>query len=88
MKIGLDFDGVITDCGNLKTLGARTLFSTEIPPEMMKKEVVTEAGLLTLEQYREIQELVYCTRDVGLQMTAVAGMRKFLPLLQLLGFLS
>lgn len=80
MKIGLDFDGVISDCGDLKSIGAKELYDVEIAPRDFKKEIVLPNGWLTADQYRNIQEAVYATR-LGLQMKPVPEMSSYLPLL-------
>jgi len=36
MKIGLDFDGVISDCGKLKSDGAKKLYGFDIPSAKFK----------------------------------------------------
>jgi hypothetical protein len=79
MKIGLDFDGVIIDCGNLKMVGAIELFGIYIPEEKFKKEIVIGENLLTVEQYRELQEYIYENPDVGLKMKPVEGALEYLP---------
>ena len=40
MKIGLDFDGVISDCGKLKSDSAKKLYGVDIPSAKFKKEIV------------------------------------------------
>ncbi|MBP7831499.1 MAG: hypothetical protein KA028_00565 [Candidatus Pacebacteria bacterium] len=82
MKIGLDFDGVIADCGKLKKLGAEQMFGVSIPEEKFKKEIVVGEGLLTLEQYRTLQKKIYGTRELGLQATAVPDAIDFIRKLQ------
>jgi len=82
MRIGLDFDGVISDCGQLKSDGARMLYGVEIPPEKFKKELVIDAGILTLEQYRHLQKQIYDTREIGLTMSPVDGALELVPKLQ------
>ncbi len=79
MKIGLDFDGVISNCGKLKCDAARKLFGVDIPAERFKKELVVDGGLLTLEQYRDLQYQIYATRELGMLMEPVAGMLHILP---------
>jgi len=74
MKIGLDFDGVITDCGELKRSMANKLYGIDIPEGKLKKEIVVGEDLLSLEQYRTIQKAIYNNVEVGLQMKAVPGM--------------
>jgi len=79
MRIGLDFDGVISDCGQLKSDGAKRLFGVNIPASKFKKEIVVGEGLLTLEQYRELQQQIYGVREFGLLMKPVNGVFHFLP---------
>ena len=73
MKIGLDFDGVISDCGRLKSDGAKRLYGLNISPEKFKTEIVVGQGLLTLEQYRNLLKQIYGTRGIGLLMQEVEG---------------
>lgn len=73
MRIGLDFDGVLADCGQLKSDGARELFGVHIPPARFKKELVIPYGLLTAEQYRTVQEFVYHDRRAIPLMREVPG---------------
>lgn len=80
--IGLDFDGLISDCGQLKQYGAKKLYNIDIPPEIFKKELVVNKGILTLEQYHYLQEQIYSTREIGLKMLAVDGALEFIPKLQ------
>ncbi len=79
MKIGLDFDGVIFDCGKLKSDGARKIYGKEISPALFKKELVIGSGLLTASEYRELQKLIYGTREYGLLAEPVAGVLCYLP---------
>ena len=79
MRIGLDFDGVICDSGKLKSEGAKALYGIDIPPAKFKKEIVVGGKYLTLEQYRELQEVIYGTRTAGLLMEPVVGVLSFLP---------
>lgn len=82
MHIGLDFDGVISDCGRLKSDAAKILYEVEIPPERFKTELVVGEGILTLEQYRHLQRQIYGTRELGLLMKPVNGVLDYLPQLQ------
>ena len=86
MKIGLDFDGVISDCGRLKSDGARQLYGVEVPSERFKKELVVGNGILSLEQYRNLQKQIYDNRDIGLTMLPVEGVLEFVPKLQQEGY--
>lgn len=81
MKIGLDFDGVVADCGQLKADGARLLYGADISPDKFKKEIVVGKGYLTSEQYVELQQKIYESREIGLKMHPVAGMLEILPLI-------
>lgn len=73
MKIGLDFDGVISDCSELKSRMAKSLYGVDIPPGKFKKEIVVGEKFLTLEQYRSLQKQIYNTREIGLTMKEVPG---------------
>lgn len=79
MKIGLDFDGVISDCGKLKSDGAKKLYGVDIPPAKFKKEIVVGEKHLTAEQYRELQQIIYGTREIGFLMELVDGALHYLP---------
>ena len=72
MKIGLDFDGVVADCGRLKSETALKLFGVKIPPEDFNKEAILSAGLLSADQYTAMQKLIYETREFGLRAMPVA----------------
>ena len=86
MRIGLDFDGVISDCGQLKSYGAKLLYGVEIPPEKFKKELVVDTGVLTLERYRHLQKQIYGTREIGLTMLPVNGVLELVPKFQQEGY--
>ena len=81
MKIGLDFDGVISDCGKLKSDGAKKLYGIDIPPAKFKKEIVVGEKHLTANQYRELQKIIYGTREIGFLMEPVDDVLHYLPLL-------
>ena len=85
MKIGLDFDVVISDCGKLKSDVAKILHGLDIPPAKFKKEMVVGEGYLTTEQYRNLQEIIYGTREFGLLMQPVVGMFDYVSKLLALG---
>lgn len=82
MRIGLDFDGVISDCGQLKSDGAKLLYGVEIPPERFKTELVVGTGILTLEQYRNLQRQIYENSEIGLTMLPVDGVFEYIPKLK------
>jgi len=79
MRIGLDFDGVLSDCLGLKAACAKEFFGVDIPANLFKREHVVDGGLLTAEQYGAIQNRVYGDREVGLRLDPVAGMTTYLP---------
>lgn len=79
MKIGLDFDGVISDCGKLKSDGARKLYGVDIPSAKFKKEIVVGEKHLTAGQYRELQKIIYGTRKMGFLMEPVEGVLHCIP---------
>ena len=79
MEIGLDFDGVITDCGQLKSEGAKKLYGIDIPAGRFKKELIVGGNILTLKEYRNLQKIVYETKEVGLSMKPVNGVLQYLP---------
>lgn len=85
MKIGLDFDGVISDCGKLKSDAAKKFYGLDIPPEKFKKEIVIGEGHLTAEQYHDLQKIIYGTRVAGFLMEPVSGMLESIPQLLALG---
>lgn len=82
MYTGFDFDGVLTNCGRLKTEFAKILFNVDIPSEIFKKEIVVDNGLLTFEQYRTLQREIYNNKEIGLRMYPVDGMLEYLPRIQ------
>ena len=79
MKIGLDFDGVISDCGKLKADCAKSLYGVNIPGSQFKRDFVIGNGWLTEEQYREITKAVYYTREIGIHMEPVEGALSGVP---------
>ncbi len=82
MRIGLDFDGVISDCGALKCAAAKSLYGVDIPAARFKKELVVGEGLLTMAQYRDLQRIIYGTWDVGLTLRPVDGVLEAIPRLR------
>lgn len=74
MKIGLDFDGVISDCLEIKSRFAKKMYGVDIAPHDFKKEIVFERKLLTPEQYRSLQKKIYEDREIGLTINEVPGM--------------
>lgn len=73
MKIGLDFDGVISDCLEMKSRFAKEMYGVDIPPYDFKKEIVFERKLLTPEEYRNLQLKIYEDEEIGLTINEVMG---------------
>lgn len=73
LRIGIDFDGVIADCTDLKREQSQRLYGIDIPPHRCKEKFVIEDGLMTREQYRAIMENVCTTRECGLRMRPIEG---------------
>lgn len=82
MNIGLDFDGVISDCGRLKAEAAKRMYGIAIHPDNFKTELVVGKGILTLEQYRALQKRIYETVDFAQHMLPVDGVFEYMPRLQ------
>lgn len=82
MRIGLDFDGVISDCGALKCAAAKKLYGVDIPAIWFKKELVVGSGMLTMQQYRDLQQAIYGTWDLGLALEPVDGVLDAIPKLR------
>lgn len=59
MRIGLDYDSVITDSRALKSAVAKERFGLDIPYQMFKWHTTVNGGLLTPEQYRDVQRTVH-----------------------------
>ncbi len=84
--IGLDLNGVILNNGRLKERLSQIRFKKRISAgEFTFKVVVQERGLLTGEEYRELQKLIYDNDFIGRRMPLVPGIKKYLPRLYSLG---
>ncbi|MBI4523911.1 MAG: hypothetical protein HY695_08885 [Deltaproteobacteria bacterium] len=79
MKIGLDFDGVISNCAKLRSDYARQRFGVDVPGELFKRDIVLGNGWLTSDQYQEISRAIYYTKEVGLLMEPVDGVKAWVP---------
>jgi uncharacterized HAD superfamily protein len=79
MKIGLDFDGVISDCGKLKSYAAKKIFNKDIPSAKFKRELLIDGGILTGEEYTKLQKTIYETRELGMLMEPIEGVSIYLP---------
>lgn len=65
MKIGLDFDGVISDAGELKKKYIRILYEIGMPIEETERAEAVRRGV-TNSQYTAIQRLIYNDKTVSL----------------------
>lgn len=73
LHIGLDFDGVISDCGSLKSEATKIIFGKDISPALFKREIIIGQNILTEEEYAHLQRIIYETREFGLTMKPVKG---------------
>jgi len=88
-KIGLDLHGVILDDGRLKSEIAKHLFAKRIAPgDFTSRRVVQERGLLTSEQYQELQQVIYGNNFIGARMPLIKGAAYYLSRLAKLGELK
>ncbi|MCL5016202.1 MAG: hypothetical protein M1312_01125 [Patescibacteria group bacterium] len=82
MKIGLDFDGVVADSSDnqeIKSRWAEKLYGVKVPPCDFKKGYVVGNGILTAEQYANLQNFIYGNREIGMAMRPVSGALEFIP---------
>ncbi len=86
MKIGLDFDGVIADCGQLKSQAAKEIYGIDVPRELFKREILIENGIMSGNQYSEFQKIIYHTMEFGLRMEPVKDSFEFINKLLDLGY--
>ncbi len=80
--IGLDFSGVIVDCGKAKSKLAMHLYRQDIPRGIFKRKTILDNRLLTPEQLHDLQHRLYDTREAGYRLKAVTGIYKYLAILQ------
>jgi len=78
LKIGIDFDGVIANARKLKSKTANLLFGIDIPSSQFTRKMVVGAGLLSAEQYLEIQKKIYLDREIGLSIEPIEGALKYI----------
>lgn len=79
MKIGLDFDGVVTDCGKHKSDCAMKIHGICVPPEKFKKKFLFPEGIFTESEYFEFGKIIYGTMEYGLLMEPVDDALVFIP---------
>ena len=66
MKIGLDFDGVICNDELLKQRAAQKLFGVDLPQGRAKRVFIEEDGILSMEQYLDLQRYVWSPEGIDL----------------------
>jgi uncharacterized HAD superfamily protein len=79
MKIGFDFDSVITDSRKLKAEYAKKLYGLDLPYELFKWDPLVTSGKVTEEQYRAVQRAVHLGEQENQRMEPVAGVLEYLP---------
>jgi 5'(3')-deoxyribonucleotidase len=79
LKIGFDFDSVITDSRALKTEHARRMYGIDIPYEDFKWHPAVTGGLITPEQYRAVQVAVHEGERYRSRMLPVDEVLTYLP---------
>lgn len=77
MKIGLDFDGVLSNYGKLKQYGIRLKLGLDVPLEKTDKKILISEGILTKEQYLEICGYVLGSEELIPKMEPVQGALEF-----------
>lgn len=73
IRIGIDFDGVLVDCTELKKEMAQHMYGVDIGSTICKEHAVVREGLLTREQYRALMSQVCGNPNIGLRMRAMDG---------------
>ncbi len=71
LRIGLDFDGVLSNCAQLKHDAAMELYGVDIDARYFKRELVVGSGILTAEQYNHLQRIICTDPAWGLRMMAI-----------------
>jgi uncharacterized HAD superfamily protein len=79
MKLGFDFDSVITDSRKLKAEYARKLYGMDIPYQTFKWYPLVTTGIMTPEQYTTVQRAVHRGEQESQRMEAVEGVLEYLP---------
>lgn len=79
MRIGLDYDGVITDSRELKSKRAQEEYGVRIPVSLFKWHQVVQGGLLTAQQYRDIQRAVHFGETENILAPFLPGLESYLP---------
>ena len=79
LRLGFDFDSVISDCSTLKAEYAKQLYNFDIRPEIFKWYPLVTEGIMTKEQYITVQRAIYDGEESNSRMPAVDGALTYLP---------
>lgn len=82
MKIGVDFDGVITQCAKIKAYTAEKRFGVKIYWANFKREVVVGNKWLTEAQYNEVSAYAYGSWRYAQLMEFAQGAKLYLSILR------
>lgn len=85
IRIGLDCDKVILEPDPQKAALAKELFGIDILPEQCKREVAVP-GIMTLEQYREIQTTLFYNWNRSKGILPVPGAVGYINMLMDCGY--
>ncbi len=78
--IGLDFDGVIADCAEIKQRAISEIYGIEIPIKDIRKHLMGNYGV-TPEMYKHIKDIIYGT-EYGLNMKEIPGSKDGIKVLK------
>jgi len=67
MKIGLNFDGVVTDFAASRDLASRLLFKIRLSSKYSDEELLAK-GVLSHEQYQLLRTMIFKSSDLGLRI--------------------
>lgn len=78
MKIGLDFDGVITNLGKLKSLVAEKLLDKKIPESYFDREFALVNKFLTHEEHELVKQFAYFEEEALPLTEPVSGALEYI----------
>ncbi len=79
MRIGLDYDGVITDSRAQKHDLALARYGVDIPTPVFKWQHAVHGGLLTQAQYQDVQRTIHYDQDANRTGPFLPGLEAYLP---------
>lgn len=78
MRVGIDFDGVCHDVGWLKAQGLKEEYGVEVEPAACRRDIIVdERGLLTDEEYSELQSIIYDEPEWAERMKPLPGAEEY-----------